>query len=182
MSTCRMLAGLVGGAVGGGILVGGVSAGLGAASGAIGAAVLDRCYGGYSVLQATQMVASGAALLGGSVGVITGGIAGAVSAGVPNVEVKANTGTTSFGLAGFVAGETISGLIGFGLFLSTQSSNLLLNVGQVAASAATGSAILGGGLYAVTLLGICCCAAAAMSDNENDLEAQAPQASALRPA
>lgn len=176
MSTCRVLAGL---AVGG-VIGGAASAACGAASGAIGAAVLNSSYGGYDVLLATQMVASGTALLGGATGAIAGAISGCSDSG--NVRVEADHKKTGGGLLAFVGGMTIGGLIGYGLFLSTATSNLALNVGQVAASAAAGSAIFGGGLAVVTTVGILCCIGAAMEDKPEVAMEEGHAATAPRPA
>lgn len=170
MSTSRMLTGLVGGAVIGGA----VSAGCGAASGAIGAAVLGASYpgAGYDTLLATQMNASGAALLGGAVGAIVGAVRGALYTD-NNVNAKADGKSSGAGLLGFVAGQTISGLIGYGLFLSTATSPLVMNVGQMAASSAVGSTIFGAGATVGLLACFCCvavCCAGAMQDDAKEAE------------
>jgi hypothetical protein len=167
--------------------VGGVSAGLGAASGAIGSKILDDAYGGYDVLQATQMVAAGNALLGGAIGAIGGGIAGAKMGAGVEVSAKSenNKRDTSLGLLGVVIEQTLGGLVGYGLFTTTATpaNPLNLNLGQVAASAAVGSAVLGGslavGIVACAVLVAACCGAAMSDDDVNEAALEEGHGAAL---
>ncbi|HCU5990109.1 TPA: hypothetical protein ACK8SK_001246 [Legionella pneumophila] len=163
---CQLLGITVGGATAGTILGtaagGGIGGLTGAVSGATGAAILKAAgYAGYSVIEATQTVAAGNAILGGTAGGLIGCLGGIAAVGSfftdTTEKLKSSSkqpvskGSTTCGILVYAGAQTLGGLIGSALFTEVAASSMTL--GQIAASSSVGA-----GVTAIPItVGLLCC-------------------------
>lgn len=111
------------GALAGGAALGAVSAGSAAATGAIGTAIMRINNPDYNVLQQSQMMASGSALLNGALGLSFGAAWGA-SKKDKALFAKTTAGDVfCFGLSYHLLSQFFSALIGHGIFLEARQYN-----------------------------------------------------------
>ncbi len=146
MSTARIvkrIGNCFGGAAIGATVSGAISAIAGATAGAAGAAILKTVgHVGYEVLEAARVVAGGNALLGGALGGVVGGVAGGVLGGniFKHIATAKDMNTTyGYGLVGYIASQTLGGLIGYELFM--RAGTLTMTLGQIAVSSAVGATV-----------------------------------------
>ncbi len=137
-----------GGFFAGGVLGGGLGAATGAISGAVGASVLSRHYDGYNVSEATTISAVGNVFIGGIFGSLAGSVIGGCEIECSGWYDHHKAKKKARSLVSYVGGQVLGALAGYGLL-----GEETMSLGQIAASSATGAALMG---IPATIALVCC--------------------------